>query len=101
MTHAQAFRFSEPAVDGVRVLLVSSDELRLRRLAGSMKAAGGAVTAVCASDEALALLRIGYRPGVLLMDGELPEPDRLSLAGAVCRASTPGAVTILTIAAAP
>lgn len=85
------------ALEGTRVLIVSGDCLLPRRLSTQMGHAGCSVTAVAAPDEALALLRIGYRPGLLMLDGGLPESDRLGLAGAVMRTAPPGAVTIVTL----
>lgn len=85
------------AAEGTRVLIVSGDCLLPRRLSTQMAHAGCSVTAVSATDQALALLRIGYRPGLLMMDGGLPESDRLGLAGAVMRTVPPDAVTIVTL----
>ena len=107
MTFAGAFRNShraacdglsaDLALAGARILLVSSEELARARLIQSLSAASAAVTAVCSHDEALALLRIGYRPGLVLIHESEPSPIRQALAEAIAETSAPGAVTILTI----
>ena len=79
MTFAQAFRTShraavdaldgELALAGARILLVSSDELARARLARRMVAGGASVTAVRSVEEALALVRVGYRPDLMVDQG--------------------------------
>lgn len=107
MTQAQAFRTPDPAsalggllLEGARLLLVSGDDLLSRRLAQATRRAGGSMTTVCATDEALALLRVGYRPGVLLIDSQLTASDRRALEGAVLESAHRGTVTMVTVVTA-
>jgi DNA-binding response OmpR family regulator len=87
------------ALAGTRVLIVSKDSLMPGRLSRPMTHAGCSVTAVAATDEALALIRVGYRPGLLVLDERLPEPDRLNLAQWIERVAAPRSVTVVALSA--
>jgi CheY-like chemotaxis protein len=80
---------------GTRVLIVSDDALLPARLSRSMAQAGCSVTAVTDAGEALALLRIGYRPGLLVLDDRVPPPERAILRMSLERAGERGGPTVL------
>jgi CheY-like chemotaxis protein len=81
---------------GTRVLIVSDDSFLPARLSRSMAQAGCSVTAVAGAGEALALLRVGYRPGLILLDARVSPPDRATLTLSI--EQLPGARTVLALA---
>jgi hypothetical protein len=85
-------------LSGARVLIVAGEGGdHPARLTRRMMQVGCSVTVVLAADEALALLRIGYRPGVLVLGEGVSETTRAQVASAIERATMPGAVTVLAV----
>lgn len=58
-----------------RILIVEDDDDIRAALAGAMRDAGAVVDVACDGEEALARLRTGPRPAVVLLDLRLPRLD--------------------------